>query len=67
MEFLPKQVDGDNRVLPNQLYKYELKRILENAGNYLPFLFSKDSEGRTVSEKILSVFDFRVPYYVGPL
>lgn len=64
---LPKQVTGDNRVIPYQLYRFELCRILENAGEYLPFLREKDKDGLTGAEKILSVFEFRVPYYVGPL
>lgn len=65
--FMPKQVNGDNRVIPHQLYERELKRILENAKTYLPFLNDKDEDGITVEEKVLSVFTFRVPYYVGPL
>jgi CRISPR-associated endonuclease Csn1 len=35
--FLPKQVDGDNRVIPHQLYQYELREILSKASKYLPF------------------------------
>ena len=66
-DFMPKQVDGDNRVIPYQLYWYELNKILENAKSYLPFLEEKDEDKITVAEKILSVFEFRVPYYVGPL
>lgn len=65
--FMPKQKDTDNRVIPYQLYLVELKKILENAGRYLPFLREKDIDGLTVSEKIISVFRFRIPYYVGPL
>ena len=65
--FLPKQVDGDNRVIPYQLYYHELKQILENAKNYLPFLKESDEEGYTNEEKILSIMEFRIPYYVGPL
>ena len=66
-DFLPKQVDGDNRVIPYQLYWYELNKILENAKAYLPFLSEEDEDGITVAEKILSIFEFRVPYFVGPL
>lgn len=65
--FLPKQKDADNRVIPHQLYFYELKKILENAEAYLPFLSQKDINGISVSEKIESVFMFRIPYFVGPL
>lgn len=62
----PKQVTTDNRVIPYQLYYIELKKILENASEYLPFLNECDEYG-TVSDKILDIMKFRVPYYVGPL
>ena len=65
--FLPKQVDSNNRIIPYQLYFYELKRILENASGYLAFLQERDSDGMTAAQKLLSVFTFRIPYYVGPL
>ncbi len=65
--FLPKQRDTDNRVIPHQIYLYELERILENASSYLSFLNDKDEAGLSVRDKIVSVFKFRVPYYVGPL
>ena len=41
-QFLPKQRNTDNRVIPHQLYEYELKKILENAAKYLPFLNQKE-------------------------
>lgn len=66
-DFMSKQVDGDNRVIPYQLYWFELNKILENAEKYIPFLTEADDDGITGTEKILSVFEFRVPYYVGPL
>ena len=62
----PKQVNTDNRVIPYQLYYHELKCILDNACGYLDFLNDKDEYG-TVSDKILSIMEFRIPYYVGPL
>ena len=65
--FLPKQKDADNRVIPQQLYRYELKAILDNAQTYLPMLREKDADGISVYDKVLSIFDFRVPYFVGPL
>ncbi|MBQ7460121.1 MAG: type II CRISPR RNA-guided endonuclease Cas9 [Oscillospiraceae bacterium] len=65
--FMPKQKTTDNRVIPYQLYWYELKAILEKAEGYLPFLKDKDGDGISVSEKIMSVFSFRIPYFVGPL
>lgn len=66
-DFLPKQVDTENRVIPYQLYWYELNQIIEQAKGYLPFLNEADEDGVTGAEKLLSVFEFRVPYYVGPL
>lgn len=62
----PKQVTTDNRVIPYQLYYAELKKILENASGYLPFLNEKDEYG-TVADKILKIMEFRIPYYAGPL
>ncbi len=65
--FIPKQVDGDNRVIPYQLYWHELNTIIENAKSYLPFLNEADKDGYTNAQKIMSIFEFRVPYFVGPL
>ncbi len=65
--FMPKQVNGDNRVLPYQLYYVEMQRILEKARTYLPFLGERDAEGYRADEKLLSVMRYRIPYYVGPL
>ena len=65
--FLPLQVNGDNRVIPYQLYFAELKKVLDNASAYLPWLSKTDSEGLTVTDKLQSIMTFRVPYYVGPL
>lgn len=65
--FLPKLKGSDNSVIPSQLHNKELIKILENASKYLSFLQTKDENGLTVSDKILSIFNFRIPYYVGPL
>ena len=65
-QFLPKQKNTDNRVIPHQLYEYELKKILDNASEYLPFL-KQNEDGISNKDKILSVFKFKIPYYVGPL
>lgn len=65
--FMPKQVEGDNRVIPYQLYYDELRIILENASSYLPFLLQADKDGYVNKDKILSIMEFRIPYYVGPL
>ena len=65
--FLRKQLTSSNGIIPNQVYVMEMKAILENAENYIPFLKEKDSNGLTVSERILMLFRFRLPYFVGPL
>ena len=65
--FMPKIVSKDNAVIPMQVNKAELLAILENASKYLPFLNEKDSSGKTTIEKIVDIFSFRIPYYVGPL
>lgn len=65
--FLPKQLTASNGVIPNQVHRAELEKILENAGEYLPFLHSVDESGLTVSERIVRLFSFQIPYYLGPL
>lgn len=65
--FLPKQLTASNGVIPNQVHKKELCKILNNAEKYLPFLAVKDGKGLSVSEKIVQLFSFQIPYYVGPL
>ena len=58
--FMPKQVNGDNRVIPYQLYWYELDKLLKRAEGYSPWL-------QDISDQIRAIFTFRVPYFVGPL
>ncbi|MQS45069.1 type II CRISPR RNA-guided endonuclease Cas9 [Companilactobacillus mishanensis] len=58
--YLPKQRSRDNAVIPYQLNENELIAILDNQQKYYPFL----AENR---DKILSLINFRIPYYVGPL
>ncbi len=71
--FMPLQVIKDNGVIPNQLHKNELEKILDNAASYLPFLNEKDENGLSVRDKILGtkntmgLIDYRIPYYVGPI
>lgn len=64
---LPLQRSKDNSVVPRQVHQVELNRILNNASTYLKFLSSADEDGLTPAEKIQSLFEYRVPYYVGPL
>lgn len=65
-QFLPKAVSNINGVIPHQLQEQELRKILKRAEKYLPFLQETDQYG-TVSDKIISLLTFRIPYYVGPL
>ena len=65
--FMPKQLTSDNGVIPNQLHQKEMERILENAQTYLPFLNEKDETGLSISERILRLFSFQIPYYIGPV
>ena len=50
--FLPKQVNKDNGVIPYQVHKYELKKILDNLGDKIPFL-KENANLRGQSEKVL--------------
>lgn len=60
-DFLPLIVGTDNGTIPRQIVGAELRIILKNTSRYLKFL-DKD-----VCDKIQQVFEFRVPYYIGPL
>ncbi len=64
---LPKQRTSENSVVPYQLNLLELRTILKNAEKNFAFLSKKDESGLTVSEKIIKLLTFRIPYYVGPL
>lgn len=64
--FLPRQVTKSNGVIPMQINRAELVKILDNASKYLPFLNNVE-DGITIREKIVSIMDFKIPYYVGPL
>ena len=65
--FLPKQKIKDNGVIPRQVHQKELEIILKNAEKYFTWLTEKDETGLSVSEKIMKIFKFKIPYYVGPL
>ena len=65
--FLPRLTGSENGIIPYQLHRQELRKILDNASLYLPFLLEEDENGISVREKIEAVFAFRVPYYVGPM
>ena len=65
--FLNKLRTTSNSVLPNKLFVKEAKRILKTNATKFEFLNSKDENGMTVSDKIISILEFRVPYFVGPI
>lgn len=65
--FLPKQLTAANGVIPNQVHAKEMKQILLNAEEYMGFLSERDKTGLSVTEKILQLYTFQIPYYIGPL
>lgn len=58
--FLRKLNTTDNGAIPHQLHKIELEIIIDNQGKYYKSL--KENK-----DKIIKIFEFRIPYYVGPL
>ena len=48
-------------MIPYQLYYDELKNILENAENYLPFLKKENEQWISNKTKLLSIFEFLFP------
>lgn len=60
-QFMPRIRSTDNGVIPHQLIAAELRAILNNASTYLAFLTDD------VIDEIMQIFNFRIPYYVGPL
>ena len=64
--FMPKQLTASNGVIPNQVHAMELKKILENASSYLDFLNEVDGSGLSVKERIVRLYTYTIPYYIGP-
>lgn len=62
-EILPRITSTENGSFPYGLNRQELVKIIENQGVYYPFLLNKIGE----EYKIAKLYDFRIPYYVGPL
>ncbi len=58
--FLRKLNTTDNGAIPHQLHMVELERIIDNQSPYYKTL-------RENKDKILKIFEYRIPYYVGPL
>jgi len=65
--FLNLLVSFRNGVVPYQVNLMELKLILKKASHCFPFLNEKDDSGLSVTEKLVDILKFRIPYYVGPL
>lgn len=68
--FLPRQNSRNNGVFPYQLNLNEMKTIIENQSKYYPFLKDKAPsfpDGKTEEYKIVSLLQFKMPYYIGPL
>lgn len=65
--FLKKILHADNGVVPYQINGTELEKIVANLVADYPLFGIKDEDGLSPAEKIVSIFEFRIPYYVGPL
>lgn len=65
--FLPKILNADNGLFPHQINGRELCVILENLCARFPEFEIKDESGYSPKEKIQKIFNFKIPYYVGPL
>ena len=59
-EFLSRQRIRDNGAIPHQIHQYELEKIIDNQAAHYSFL----AQNR---DKIISIFTFKLPYYIGPL
>lgn len=62
--FLPRITDKGNSKFPYQLNLDEMRTIITKQGQYYPFLLEKGENGKN---KIETLLEFRIPYYVGPL
>lgn len=67
-KYLLKLNSSYNGSIPHQLHEQELKIILNNQAKFYPFLNELDLEANlTNKDKIIKIFTFKRPYYVGPL
>ena len=65
---LPKQRSSENAIIPCSFYYTELYNLLHSASSYLPCLSASDpGKGPSNIDKILKIFSFKLPYYIGPL
>lgn len=58
--FLPKILHSDKGLFPRQVNEAELKAIASNMVKYYP-------ETKEIADKIIPLFEYRIPYFVGPL
>lgn len=66
--FLPKINSVENGAIPYQFHKYELEAIIQNQGRYYPELLQMyEGDNNEKVLKIVSILDFKRPYYVGTL
>ncbi|MGM9969485.1 MAG: type II CRISPR RNA-guided endonuclease Cas9 [Anaeroplasma sp.] len=65
-DLLLRQNSDQNGSIPMQLNLIEIKTILNNQAKYYPFIMAENN-GITNYDKIISIFKFVIPYYVGPL
>ena len=59
-KLLAKLNTTDNAVIPHQLHKVEMEKIIEGQGRYYPFLIRN-------KELLIKMLESKIPYYVGPL
>ncbi|MBQ8749254.1 MAG: type II CRISPR RNA-guided endonuclease Cas9 [Clostridia bacterium] len=65
--FLLKLRTSANSVIPYQINRNELITILDNSATAYPFLLVSNEDGLTIKDKIISILEYRIPYFVGPL
>lgn len=65
-DFLLRQNSDQNGSIPMQLNLMEIKTILDKQSKYYSFI-NDENNGTTNYDKIISIFKFVIPYYVGPL
>lgn len=58
--FMQKILHSDNGLFPKQINEYELKKILDNMVKSFPATAE-------IKDKIVTLFNYKIPYYVGPL
>ncbi|MDO4967363.1 MAG: type II CRISPR RNA-guided endonuclease Cas9 [Candidatus Saccharibacteria bacterium] len=70
-ELLPKQKGQAKGTIPQQLHHNELEMIVEKLAKDYPSFAEKvdcePEEYNTKAKKILSIHEFRIPYYCGPI